>query len=138
MLEEAVEVGVAAYLQGDTPRSEADIFAELVDGGMALWVAVRLVTFLPLAFGRRLLQEATLSDSFVDPDGRHLLADDPVYPCVAARAERADETELRRIGFRSSEIDAVRQALDDGSRLEDLVMGPMALSSPLPAPQDPT
>jgi len=132
----AVAVGIAAFLEGDEPPTDATVTARLEDRGVEPWLAERLVAFLPLAFGRRLLTGVRLSDQFLDGPVERALADEPVYAAAAARAATADRRELERIALRRSEVDAVNQALHRGSRMEDLEGGPAALSEPL-RPADP-
>jgi hypothetical protein len=134
MFDAAAEIGVAAFMAGDSAPSDEVVVADLERGGVEPWLARRLNLFLPLAFGRRVLDGVAVSDTFVDERGSHRLSDDPVYPWLAERAAMADRAEIERIGLRSSELSAVNQALHAGSRLEDLVLGPVALSETLPAP----
>jgi hypothetical protein len=75
---------------------------------------------------------AHLSDSFLDGPTSRTLADEPVFLAAAARAEQADRTELERIGLRSAEVHAINDALNRGSRLDQLVGAPVALANALP------
>jgi hypothetical protein len=136
MFDAAAEIAVAAFMAGDSAPSDEAVVAELERGGVEPWLARRLNVFLPLAFGRRVLDGVEVSDTFVDENGSHRLQDDPVYPWIAARAMHADRAEVERIGMRSSELSAVNRALHAGSRLEDLVLGPVALPDALPAPSN--
>jgi len=88
--------------------------------GIARWLADRLVSFLPLAFGRILLRGASLSDDFVNGDTTSRLSDEPVFAAAQERATRAIRVEVEAIGLRSWEMHAVNDALQAGSRLEDL------------------
>jgi hypothetical protein len=132
----AAEIGVAAFMAGDSAPSDEVVVADLERSGVEPWLARRLNAFLPLAFGRRLLDGIAVSDTFVDGNGARRLEDDPVYPWVAARAMQADRAEVERIGLRSSEIDAVNQALHAGVALDAMALGPAALSETLPPPGD--
>lgn len=134
MFDAAAEIGVAAFMAGDSAPSDEVVVADLERGGVEPWLARRLSLFLPVAFGRRLLDGVEVSDTFVDEHGSHRLADDPVYPWLTERAMQASQAEAERIGLRSSEVNAVNQALHAGSRLENLVLGPVALSRTLPPP----
>ncbi|HEX6686627.1 MAG TPA: DUF6348 family protein [Candidatus Limnocylindrales bacterium] len=133
MFDAAVEVGIAAFLAGQEPPSDDDIRADLRHGGVEPWLAERLILFLPLAFGRRLLPGVQLSGDFLDGPQPSTLTGDAVFRAASVRAQRANRAEVERIGLRSSEVDAVNNALNAGSRLEDLVLGPAALPEPLPA-----
>jgi hypothetical protein len=130
----AVEVGVAAFMAGTSAPTDDAVVADLERSGVDTWLARRLVVFLPLAFGRRVLPGVEVSDYYDDGAGRHRLSEDPVFPWAAARVERAVKSEVERIGLRSSEVNAVSSALSAGSRMEDLVLSPVALPEPLPAP----
>jgi hypothetical protein len=132
MFDEAVAVGVAAFLEGAEAPSDADVLTRLTDGGLESWLAERLVVFLPLAFGRRVLPGVELSDSFLDGSTVRPLAAEPVFGAAMARAEVANRAEVERIGLRSSEINAVNAALHRGGQLADIVAGPAALAAPLP------
>ena len=130
MFDAAVEVGIATYLA----RPEVDddeVRAILERAGVAPWLAQRLVLFLPLALGRRLLAGATLTKTFRDGEVERPLSDEPVYAAAEARSHRAGKQELEVIGLRSSEVHAVNTALNHGSRLEDLVLSPPTFVSPL-------
>jgi hypothetical protein len=136
MFDAAAEIGVAAFMAGDSAPSDEVVVADLERSGVEPWLARRLNVFLPLAFGRRLLDGMPLSDTFVDENGARRFDDDPVYPWVAARAMQADRAEVERIGLRSSEVNAVNQALNAGYALESMALGPAALSETLPPPGD--
>jgi hypothetical protein len=128
----AVEAGIAAFLAGDEPPSDADVAQTLTGQGVEPWLVRRLVVFLPLAFGRRLLQDVTFDATFLDGPVTRPLADEPVFTMAIARAAVAHRGEVERIALRSSEFNAVNQALYGGSKLSDLVLGPVALAEPLP------
>jgi hypothetical protein len=134
MFDAAAEIGVAAFMAGDSAPSDEVVVADLERGGIEPWLARRLNVLLPIAFGRRLLDGIEVSDTFVDELGSHRLADDPVYPWLAERAMQASQAEAERIGLRSAEVNAVNQALHAGSRPENLSLGPVALTETLPPP----
>lgn len=84
--------------------------------------AARAVMMLPLAYGRRILDGlVTVKPTYFDGDRELVLADDPIFAAAErlARTE-ASRADLDRIGLRSSEVDAVNQALHRGSKPEDL------------------
>jgi hypothetical protein len=92
--------------------------------------ARRAISFLELAFGRVLLERLGVELSAVAViDGRDVaLADDPVYRAALAHAHAVDASgpaELyRTLALRSAEVAAVNQALNAGSRPQDLVLSP--------------
>jgi hypothetical protein len=67
-------------------------------------------------------------------DGRtnRPLAHEPVFLAASAYAAGAGRAQIERIGLRSSEVHAVNNAPNAGSRMEDLVLGPVVLAAPLP------
>lgn len=88
--------------------------------------AVRAVLMLPLAYGRRILDGlVTVSPTYFDGDRELVLADDPLFAAAAHLAQtEATRADLERVGRRSSEVDAVNQALHAGSEPADLVLSP--------------
>ena len=134
MFDAAADIGVAAFMAGDSAPSDEVVAAELERAGVEPWLARRLTLFLPIAFGRRLLDGIPVSDTFVDEHGAHRLDDDPVYPWIAARAGQADQAEAERIGLRSPEVSALQQARRAGISLQDAGLGPVALPATLPPP----
>jgi hypothetical protein len=130
MFEAAVEVGIAAFLVHRDAQDD-EVQAILERTGVEPWLAQRLVVYLPVAFGRRLLTGATLSERVDDGGTERRLADDPVYVAAQERVERAVREEVSVISVRSSEVSAANQALRAGSNVEDMVFSPLALARPL-------
>jgi hypothetical protein len=128
----AVVAGIAAFLQGESPPDDADVYTTLTRRGVEPWLAERLLVFLPVAFGRVLLGAVTASADFVDGEVTRPLAGDPVFQAATARAATANRDEVRRIGLRSSEVTAVNEALNAGSAAADLELLPLTLPQPLP------
>lgn len=92
--------------------------------------AARAVLMLPLAYGRRILDGlVAVAPTYFDGDRELVLADDPIFAAAErlARTE-ASRADLDRIGLRSSEVDAVNQALHHGSKPEDLELSPPVMS----------
>jgi hypothetical protein len=109
--------------------SDDDVLARF---GAAAWPAI---DWLPLAFGRVLLDRlgvAAAPIAVVDGEER-VLVDDPVYRACAAHARvvgDAGPAELfRALAMRSSEVDAVNQALHAGAQPGDLELSPPVLQS---------
>jgi hypothetical protein len=122
-MDELLDWAVAAYMS-NPDASDADV-AELLAQGFPRGLATRAVTFLPLAFGRRVLEGlATVADNFV-LSGRELpLASEPVFVRAWELAHRANREQIRRIGLRSAEVNAVNAALKAGSKPGALVLTP--------------
>jgi hypothetical protein len=130
MFEAAVEVGIAAFLaQREGPDEDVQAFLEKT--GVEPWLAQRLVVYLPIAFGRRLLPGATLSDLIDEGGTTRRLDQDPVYVAAQERVERAIREEVSAISVRSSEVSAANSALRAGSKIEDMAFSPVALLRPL-------
>jgi hypothetical protein len=156
--DEAVVVGVAAFHEGAEPPTDDEVFYRLRSAGVQEWLAERLVAFLPLAFGRRVLPGVTLADTFIDGDAvvagdsvdggslgggpvvgggtERLLASEPVFLAAAAAAEIAGRDDIERIGLRSAEFHVVNQALHAGAQMTDLVIKPVRFPDPLPPVED--
>ncbi|MFD0593326.1 DUF6348 family protein [Catellatospora coxensis] len=97
---------------------------------MAGWLAERLVTYLPIVFGRYLLRGCTFDPDVVEGEVRRRLDSDPVFRAAQSRALRPTHEELKEIGLRSAEVNVVNQMRD--SKLEDLVFSATHLPNPLP------
>ncbi|WP_436529462.1 DUF6348 family protein [Actinoplanes sp. HUAS TT8] len=132
MFDEAVVVGVTAFCESAQPVAGDEIKGKLLSGGLEPWLADRLVYFLPLAFGRRVIAGVAVDETFLDGETRRRLDRDPVYRAAAQRAMIAEEGEVARIAGYSSEVAAVSQAMQGGAELEKLRLGPIALEPPLP------
>ncbi|GAA4506057.1 hypothetical protein GCM10023191_062670 [Actinoallomurus oryzae] len=128
----AVEVGIAAFCAGAEPPGDDEVWERLTGAGVEPWLAERLLLFLPLAYTRRLLQDVSYQDALVTPGGRVSLSAEPVFVAASARAQQAGRDEIERIAMRSSEFNAINNALHAGSQLSDLVMGEPALARDLP------
>jgi hypothetical protein len=126
----AIEVGLSVFLAAPT-STDAELERALEDRGVAPWLAQRVVLFLPVAFGRVLLEGAALSDELADGSVPRKLADDPVWRAASVRSARATREELEAVALRSAEVNAVDAALQRGSRLEELVLSPVTIAAPL-------
>ncbi|MDQ3034902.1 MAG: DUF6348 family protein [Myxococcota bacterium] len=132
MWTDAADLGVAAFMSmpgGD----DQDIRAQLEGAGVEPWLAQRLVVWLPVAFGRRLLDGVAFSDECIGDPGIARLGADPTFVAAAARAARATRDEMSTIAMRSAEVRAVNAALHarPSAQLEDLQPGPLGLVDPL-------
>ncbi|WP_328477568.1 DUF6348 family protein [Actinoplanes sp. NBC_00393] len=134
MSDEAVVVGVAAFREGVEPPGDDEVRARLRAAGVEPWLAERLLVFLPLAYGRRVLTGVQFAGTFLDGGVERPLDAEPVFVAAIAQAEIAGRADIERIGLRSAEFAAVNNALHAGSNLTDLALGPVALAVPLPAP----
>lgn len=117
------------------------ILRELAAGGMGRRDAGRAVALVPLAFGRVLLgtlgvrsaATAVLRSVRTGEDTPFRLEDDPIYVQARQLAETAyargamEREEFAAVALRSAEVDAVNQALQAGSRPEDLQGSPPVL-----------
>jgi hypothetical protein len=136
--ETAVAAGIAAFTAGGEGPSDEEVLDRLRRLGVAPWLAMRLLVFLPLAFGRVLAPQASYADTYTDTDGagggqQRPLAEEPVFAAAVERARYGSRVELERIGYRSAEIDAINQALHNGSQLADLVLSPVVVPRLEPA-----
>jgi hypothetical protein len=130
MFDGAIEAGIAIFLAHRGADDET-LQAELERTGVEPWLARRLVLFLPIAFGRRLLAGATMTDMVSDGGVERRLDEEPVFVAAQLRAESAVREEIEAIGLRSCEVHAANAALNAGSELTDLVCSPVTLVQPL-------
>jgi hypothetical protein len=94
-------------------------------------LAVDLYRFLPIAYARLLLPDAQLADHYRQQTKQgdfteHKLADNPLYVQIFTYLmlnppQKGQYENL--IGY-NAELNAINQALNAGSRLEDLIMAP--------------
>jgi hypothetical protein len=127
----AVKVGVAAFCAGEEAPSDEEVWKRLTAGGVEPWLAERVLLFLPMAYTRRLVPDVAYPDALVAPGGRVSLQAEPVFVAASARAQLAGGGEVERIAPRSSEFDAINNALNGGSQLSDLMLGETALMADL-------
>jgi hypothetical protein len=122
----------AAFELFKQQREDADVLDSLVAEGCSRALAEKLLVFLPHACGRALLADTgvALSDNFrcMRPDGTvgppQRLASDSDWVAIqryVTDRTLSDKESVAIIGMRSSEFDAVNQALHNGSQLKDLV-----------------
>ncbi len=124
-LEELVGL-VVEWMQKHPDTDEKELIPSLVKSGEDESVALELIVFVPLAFGRALMKRtgARLKETYcIYTDSRHSksyrLLDSPVY-CEAYRmAEDYYEGKIRgnflAIAGRSAEVRGLNQALDKGT-----------------------
>jgi hypothetical protein len=98
--------------------------------------AERVVAFLPIAYGRRLLDGLVeLPATFLVGGREHRLTDDPIYAAADHLAcTEATKADVGAIGMRSAEVSVVNQALNAGSNPADLLLSPPILMVDNPGP----
>lgn len=120
----------------------------VASSGVEPGLAAKLVVFLPMAYGRLILEKsgAHFPDFYLQESSRgdliqHSLSSEPAWNASIefANAEIAKGISLDefwQIAARSAEVDAANQALNAGYALKDSVFSPCTLPLPLPeAPQ---
>jgi hypothetical protein len=135
MLEDITKA--AEVLRKQTGSSEDQLITTLVEAGFDQARAIKLVEFIPLAYGRVWMEGkgVQFTDYYlrmsVDEKSytEHELEDEPVYreAVAAAQSEINDGAEFDvffPIAARSAEFQAINRALHGGSRLEDLELSP--------------
>lgn len=137
-MREALEAALRLATAGPTAFDD-DLVDALCAEGHDRRLAMRVVEFMPLAFVRVLLAGTgvDLSDRYirVGQDGRadveRALADEPVYRAALDLARSGlSREQMLAIAGGAAELNAISQALEAGSRLEDLTCGPPALMWP--------
>jgi hypothetical protein len=136
MLDAAVEIGISLLLAAPD-QDDSEIEHRLLAGGFPAWLASRLIFFVPLAFGRRILGECQLANVYAF-DGQEVpLAEDPVWRAVAARAVQASRDEISALASRSSEVAAVNSFLhshpERAAALGELRFSAPTMTQALPA-----
>jgi hypothetical protein len=127
---------LAAVAQGRTDLGSEQLVVAMTNRGIDERSARRLVVFVPLALGRVLLDGLgiTFADSYLvadgDPTMRHPLAEVPEFVAASAAAASGQlpPDQVSSLALRSSEVDVVNQALQNGSQPEHLVIGPPSMS----------
>jgi hypothetical protein len=134
-------------------RIDADdeqIEESLLEQNINAMLAEQLIAFVPLAFGRVLLEQdgprfqpTYTLENLVDRSTTHLpLRDQPLYKAAykVASEWRGSREEFWAIAGRSPEVKAINSALQDGAELQNLILSePMvftqhvATMSPRPA-----
>ena len=126
----AIQSALAAFeADDDTGWRNLVAAIEARVGDKAL--AVDLFRFLPIAYARLLLPEAKLADHYLQQTKQgdfkeYKLANDPLYVQIVSYLVLNPPLKGQYeglIGY-NSELNAIRQALDAGSRLEDLITAP--------------
>jgi|GEM_PF-1456456 len=113
MWTDAIEVGIATFLSNLKAPDET-IQAAFTELGVEPWLGARLLLWLPIAFGREVLNEVTFSERYTvasAPDAPLLHTDDPVYVAAAARAKTMTRAEADGIATRSAELTIVSEFL---------------------------
>jgi hypothetical protein len=118
---------------------EEEIYNAMAEAGVPALVADRTFKFTQIAWGRILLDGLgiTLDTGYicVNGDGKEiesgLLAKEP-YFVTAMNIGRQYPKGISKLAVTSSEIDAVNNALQGGSKPEDLVMSPVLLFMEVP------
>lgn len=128
MLDAAVEIGISLFLAAPE-QDDPELESKLLTGGFPPWLAARLLFFVPLAFGRRLLGECQLANAYTAGGQQHPLEEDPVWRAVTARAAQASRDEIGALAPRSSEISAVNSFLESHPDRAD-ALGELQLSAP--------
>jgi len=135
MLEDIAQA--AEVLRKQTDSSDEQLITALVKAGFDQARAIKMVEFIPLAYGRAWMEGkgVQFTDYYLrmSEDGEsyteHELEDEPVYREAAAAAQSeiaagSGFDELFPIAGRSAEFRAINSALHGGSRLEDLELSP--------------
>ncbi len=136
--EEHRDVWLATRVLQKTEATDPDpIVEELIAAGVPdRKRAIRLYHLVPIAWGRLLLESMGVSapNSYktwnpkTDKSTEHRFDQDPLYQeimaVLPAACAQATQEQAQRMLMRSSEINAVNQALDAGSDLRDLILSP--------------
>ncbi|MEV4357460.1 hypothetical protein [Nonomuraea sp. NPDC049625] len=121
--------GTAALQAGtETPRDE-EVWERLAGAGVEPWPAEQLLTFLPMAYTRRLLADASYPDGLVTPSGRASLLAGPVFVAALGRAAGGRASWPSRCPQRRRAARSGRASLSAGPSVRGGV-GPRAVGQP--------
>ncbi len=136
---EAVRL-TAAALRTSGAESEAELSSCLESVGLGPASTRRLVSFVPIGVGQELLRRlGTIpSTHYALPDGtRCALTEDPIFAAALAYARReADRDDYAKAAVWSAEVNAVNQAMHDGSVAADVVLTDIRFVEAPPALDD--
>lgn len=115
----------------------------LIRAGLSRSDAEAASRFVPLAFGREVLQGSGVqfSDTYVRVTGgveeERPLAGEPFFAEAQAMASEIERDAVTTIAMQSSELQAVNAALNGGADLDGLVAGPPVIEWPAHLPAAP-
>lgn len=103
-------------------------------------LAWELYCLIPSVYCRMIVKEVQYSDEMIvifpdDTQQQALLSDNQVYKAIQGVVAdkfsgEIDNGKMQNILFQSSEFNAINNALNDGSSLEDLMTGPLVMFAP--------
>jgi hypothetical protein len=133
-IEELIRLAVE-WMQEHPNNDEKELVPNLVKCGEDEALALDLIVFVPLAFGRAMMNRtgAKLKETYsVYTDSRHaksyLLVDNPIFREAFRMAEQCYEGKTRELNYmaiagRSPEVRGLNEALNKGSDPKNLVFG---------------
>lgn len=116
--------------------TESEIYAAMKSAGIPPAVADRAYQFAQVAWGRMLLDglgakfgpDYILLNKFGDEMDSGILADEPYFAAaLAAYRQQPPSTGMVHVASMSADVAAINNALNGGSKPEDLVTGPAVL-----------
>lgn len=153
---ESLRVGfdrLLAVAASEPEASDCSWYQALVADNVSPSVAERLIAFVPIAFGELLLAEAKHSPAYRlmnggQPGPERKLMSEPAYAIAKEMADRVTNDPVQRAGLealalRSACVNAANDALNRGSRLENLHFTPSVVflgrfsPEPASAPAEP-
>jgi len=128
-IDEIVDAGIR-FLLRNTEMSDAEAMEKLIQFVDECY-AGPLVTWIPIAFGRKLYGSVTFSESyvFVDPQtgtrSRRQLADQPIYRTALTHAQDGmpfplNTADMNKLTLRSPEIESIHAEARKGTPLQGL------------------
>ncbi|UTY59839.1 hypothetical protein [Massilia sp. erpn] len=117
-------------------HEDGELVKMLVGHGLPLESAERLVAFLPIAFGRRVIRQlgaVKFSDSFSirDKVGLFQLSEEPIYRMAVEVAESISDypgvsrEAFSAVALRSAELSAANKALNAEESIDGAEFGPV-------------
>ena len=124
----------------DAPAEQ--LLAALMGAGLSRAVAVEVIVFVPLAFGRALLASKFISVLHsgyfrVGQEGERSLRDEPLYSAAYELAwelflsgDQLTYQQFIAVAGRSAELNNVDRMLDQGSKFSEILLGPAIITWP--------
>lgn len=132
--QEEFDAAVSVLTQYATEWEVEEVLAEMVKRGISEEKAIELYLFIPTAFCRQFIPEAAYKDFYVDYYGPHKqierkYQDNKLYVAIekatrAYFASNPSQEAVLNICSVGAEFKSINQALNNGSKLENLTFAP--------------
>lgn len=132
--QEEFDKGLTVLINYAVELEAEQVVEKMVQVGITQAKAIELYLFIPVAFCRQLIPEASYKDYYVDYYGPHKqiekkYGDKKLYVAIekatkAYFATTSNQESILRVCTIDAEFKCINKTLQDGSRLEDLEIAP--------------